>query len=522
MKLWIVSMECAGIAEAGGVKNVTFSLAKEFCSLKNTVTLFIPVFKCTSWENIIDIKTDVLSSEISICGNTEKISYIQAKSKDGGFNIVFVNHSCFSEKEAVYTYTENEQNQNPEHKKGCGHSDTLFMDICFQKAVIEYGKLISKSSLPEIIHCQDASTSTIPAFLKYNKLYSKTKSVVTIHNAGPAYHHNFTSIGEAAWYTELPTELLEASTNRGTVEPFLLASEAGANISTVSEVYAQELLNPEKAEVTDGLAPIFYAKKIKITGITNGFDYDRYNPQNKNDSHLPFEFNPEKLELEGKIKCRKFFIQNIVNTENFDCEGIKKFGKLECSLNLEKEVFISYHGRITSQKGISVLTDAIPAIISNFPNVRFIIAGQGEPFLEANIISLTEKFPGKITFMNGYDKVVARLSTAVSDFIVLPSYFEPCGLEDFIAQSYGTIPVAHKTGGLNKIIDGTTGFLYENNTAEALIAKLSEVITLLSVKKSMMNKIIKAGALSVHKEYYWKNVIQKKYIPYFKEIIKKV
>ena len=273
-------------------------------------------------------------------------------------------------------------------------------------------------------------------------------------------------------------------------------------------------------EETEGLAPIFAARNIEIKGITNGFDFDRYNPVSKDASKLPFEFEPEKNDLDGKLKCRKFFVQNIVNTDNFKAGGIKKYGKLECSTEYTKEIYIAYHGRSTTQKGISILTAAVPAILENFPDVRFIFAGQGEPRLEIDIVRLTEKYPGRVTFMNGYNQTVVRLATAVSDFIVLPSFFEPCGLEDFIAQVYGTVPIAHRTGGLNKIEDGRTGFLYESNTAGVLTAKLTEAIMLKMLRPSQIARMVKSGAYSVHHEYLWKTVIQKKYLPFFKEILK--
>ena len=520
MKLWVVSMECAGIAEAGGVKNVTYSLCKEFAGLKNKVTLFIPIFKCNQWDILSEIKDLNLSAEIELCGKKEKVSYTTAKCIKGNFDVVFINNHCFADKEAVYTYTENEEKQNPNHRRGTGHEDLLYKDILFQKAVAEYGTFILRSEIPDILHCQDASAACLPAFISLKKCFKKTQTVVTIHNAGPCYHHQFSCIGEAAWYTGLHTELLEKSMNGKTVEPFLISANCGANLTTVSETYAQELLNPENSKQTEGLAPIFAEKGIQIKGITNGFDFDRYNPSDRAASKLPFEFNPEKNDLDGKLKCRKFFIQNIVNTDNYDTAGINKFGKLECSTEFIKETYIFYHGRITSQKGISVLTAAIPAIIENYQNVRFVIAGHGESVLELEIIALTEKYPGKITFMCGYNQAVVRIATAACDFIVLPSFFEPCGLEDFIGQCYGTIPVAHRTGGLNKIEDGKTGFLYQNNTPEGLAAALSEIITIKELKPGVINKMIKAAALSVHQKYYWKNVIQKKYLPFFKDILK--
>ncbi|MDY5123954.1 MAG: glycogen/starch synthase [Treponema sp.] len=519
MKLWIVSMECAGIAEAGGVKNVTYSLCKEFSELNHKTTLFIPVFGCNSWEHIADVE-DVQSVEFELCGKKETVTYSKGFNTEGNFNVVFINHHGFSEKEDVYTYTEHESQLNPLFVKGTGHVDGLFLDVLFQRAVCEYSKVVNRSEIPDIIHCQDASAAILPAFMKEYKPLKKVQSVVTVHNAGPAYHHNFSSVGEAAWYTKLPVELLENSMNHGSVEPFLLAANSGAYISTVSEQYAEEITDPENYELTDGLSPIFFEKKINVKGITNGFDFDRYNPEDKRVSLLPFEFSPEKGEMDGKFKCRKFFIQNVVNTDNFNSKGIKKFGKLECSSDFTKETYICYHGRLTGQKGINVLIEAIPAIIENFPFVRFVLAGQGDPVFEKNIIELTQQYEGKVTFMNGYNRVVARLVSASCDFIVLPSYFEPCGLEDYIAQVYGTLPIAHKTGGLNKIVDEKTGFLYRTNKSDCLVAKISEVIMIKELKSSFITKMIKNASQTVRKEYLWKTVIQKKYLPFFKEILK--
>jgi len=520
MKLWIVSMECAGISEAGGVKNVTYSLCKEFSALNHKVTLFVPVFGCNTWDDISDYE-DLQPLSISICGKTEEVMYKKGHCVSGNFEVIFICHKVYKEKLGVYTYTEQEQALNPKHVKGNGHEDVAFMDVLFQKAVLEYSKIIPRSEVPEIIHCQDASTALIPGLVPQYKALKKTKSVVTIHNAGPYYHHEFSSLGEAAWYTGIDTPTLEKSLNKGKVEPFLVAATAGANVTTVSEDYAKEIINPLNVELTDGLAPIFAERKVQIEGITNGFDFDRYNPEHKEQSLLPFEYSPEQNDLEGKFKCRKFFIQNVINTDNFNLSGVKKYGKLECSTDNSKETYICYHGRVTSQKGISVLIEAIPSVVENYPDVRFIIAGQGEPALEDELVILTRKYPGKITYLNGYNKKIARLAVAVSDFIVLPSFFEPCGLEDFIAQVFGTIPIAHKTGGLNKIQDEKTGFLYVKNTSESLAAKIAHVMTLKELKPASISKLIKAGAASVRKEYQWKTVIQKKYLPYFKELLKK-
>ena len=524
MNIWIISRECAEIAEAGGVKNVTFSLCKDFQELKQNVTLFIPIYKCTNFDFIKNLSEEKNETEIEINNKKVPVKYVTGTFKNGNFSIVFIKNDSFSEKEGIYTYTNNEQKINPEHQKGKGHEDALFLDILFQKAVIAYGNFIQNEQIPDVIHCQDASTACLPALIKenpvYNKIFSKTKTVVTIHNAGPAYHHNFKDIEEARLLTELSTETLKHAENNGKIEPFLLADDAGSYLTTVSEKYAEEITDPEKDNETENLASIFAKRKTVITGITNGIDYYRYTPKDTSISMLPYPYNPETGDLKGKELCQNYFLNEL---NNFDSNkdffaGLTKYGSIETKKD-EKPIYIAYHGRIASQKGITLLIDAIPVILNNFPEVRFIIAGQGESEIENELIRISSKNKGKVVYLNGYNKSAVRLATASCDFAVLPSFFEPCGLEDFIAQIYGTLPVAHSTGGLTKIVNYKNGFLYTNNTTESLIAKLSEVISIKKYNPAIINNMIITAANDVHSNYYWKNVIETKYIPFFEKII---
>ena len=274
MNLWIVSMECAGIVEAGGVKNVTFSLCKEFSKLNQKVTLFLPVLKCNSWDLIKDLNNNYIKDvRIFHCGKDEFVSYSKAFCTDGNFEIVFINHLAFSNKEAVYTYTENEEKLNPSHKKGSGHVDTLFMDTIFAKAVCLYSTFVSKDQLPHIIHCQDASTALVPLFAKKYSCLEKSKCVVTIHNAGPAYHHSFSDMNEAIYYTDLSEKELLPAKNNNCLEPFLLAANSGAVLTTVSEDYAKEITDIIQQKI-DSLNKMFrfgcsmywnvYAKDVDV------------------------------------------------------------------------------------------------------------------------------------------------------------------------------------------------------------------------------------------------------------------
>ena len=113
------------------------------------------------------------------------------------------------------------------------------------------------------------------------------------------------------------------------------------------------------------MSAVFAERKIKVTGITNGIDYERYNPENTEISKLPYAFNPEKNILDGKYQCRKSLLEML--DSGCRLEGISQYGSIEAG---EECVYISYHGRLTTQKGLSVLIEAVPYILGNFDKWR--------------------------------------------------------------------------------------------------------------------------------------------------------
>ncbi len=527
MKLWIVSREYAGIAEAGGVKNVACSLSENLVKTGNQVTLFIPLYGCTDISSACDYQC-VWHQPVQVRVGESSCHVCFAHCNSNGVEIVFVCHRAFSEKMGVYTYTQNEQEKDPSHVRGSGHKDTLFLNVLFQKAVVLYGMTCPQSESPQIIHCQDAAAALFPALMENEKklnrqlknFFSHSKCVVTIHNAGPGYHHAFENLNQAAWYTGIPEDKLFCGLNGSRVEPFLLAAETSI-ITTVSPQYAEEIMSG-KTE-TDGLSEEFRKRGIKIYGITNGIDVTRYDPSNTNNSLLPYAFAPEKKDFDGKIKCRNFFLEKYAfepsESKALCDEGLEKFGYL--SGDDDNCVYIAYHGRIVSQKGISILVKAAEILVSQKLQVRFIIIGQGQPELEREIENFAEANPGKCVYFKGYSRFLSRLSIASADFAVFPSFFEPCGLEDLIAQIYGTIPVAHATGGLCKIIDDETGFLYKDNTPEELASVLHSLAVIkIRAGGNIFNSMTSYTARNVRTEFSWETVTREKYIPLYQSIIR--
>lgn len=532
MVIWLVSREYAGIAEAGGVKNVSCSLCENLVRLGHKVTLFIPKYGCTDFTNVSYYQKSVVPPiPVFVSGKNESVSFDTGVIS--GVEIVFVCHPQFEEKDGVYTYTEQEEKQDPSKIRGSGHKDALFLNVLFQKAVVAYGQYCSHEQIPDIIHCQDATTALIPTFVAESVgkniasqiVFGRTKCIVTIHNAGPGYHHSFSSLSEAAQFTGLPIETLRRGMCAQGVEPFLLAADH-ATLTTVSPQYAREIM--DGTTETAGLSEEFRARRIQIEGITNGIEFDKYDPTDTKKSMLPYEFNPIKKDLSGKYHCRKVFMEQFsfnseVQKTATKVTGIEQCGNLSYGSASDpcEPVYITYHGRIVRQKGIDVLAEAADLILSKDLPVRFIFIGQGEPALENELAVLSLKYSGKCIFLRGYDRKLTRLCTAVADFIALPSKFEPCGLEDFIAQLFGTIPIAHATGGLCKIIDEQTGFLYWPDTAEELASIIKSLIMLKQAEPELFNNMISYAAQYVKEHYSWRTVVKEQYLKLYKSLLDK-
>ncbi|HKL85034.1 MAG TPA: glycogen/starch synthase [Treponemataceae bacterium] len=513
--IWYVTREYAGIAEAGGVKNVACALAEGCARKGSSVLVFIPAYGCVSIQGAVSFGT-----EISIAGKFHSVSFREFA--HNGVRIVLIESDIYREKSDVYVYTKAEAALIQGNPHMQGHFDSDLLNMLLQFSVIQYS--ILSGLIPDVIHCQDAHTAILPALIRTNPVlnnhFISTKIVVTIHNAGAGYRQIIPGISRAQQVTQLTEEVLQMAFFNENVEPFLLSALYG-NLTTVSPWYARELTSASFNHFTEGLSGEFERRHISITGITNGIDFNRYDPRDTSISHLPFSFDPSCGDLAGKYKCRDFFL-NELNKNNIPV-GIEQFGSIDTK---KTNVFFSYHGRIAWQKGITDFVKSAAIVLDSLPEARFLVLGQGDPMLEILLIKMTEKYGGRFLFLRGYERSLARLIVAVSDFLVLPSVFEPCGLEDFIGQIFGTIPVANAVGGLQKILHGKTGFLYTSGSKEepekTLASLLLSVASPLIVSGSIgcgtipaYDEIIRYAALRVKEQYNWDEIIETSYAPIY-------
>lgn len=517
--LWLVTREYAGIAEAGGVKNVACSLAEGLARAGVAVTAFLPRYGCVATEG-----TRLFTVSVAAAGEIHTVGF--SLYRRDGVDIVFVDSPIYLEKYAVYVYTDEEASHIPGAVRGKGHFDVDMMNVLFQRSVLEYA--LRQGMVPDIIHCQDAHTASLPAIARtdprFAEAFRRSGFVVTIHNAGPGYRQTIQGLDQAMRITGLSREAIAPAMFDGRFEPFLLAS-AYARLSTVSPWYARELTSDEGNANSDGLAGEFRRRGVEIDGITNGIDYARYDPRDPSVSLLPFKFDPASGDLSGKYRCRSDFLEGLQSLSPES--GVVCFGSIDPDPHA---VYFSYHGRVAWQKGIDVLERAAKEVLDTLPFARFLILGQGDPVLETLLIRMASRYSGRFVYLRGYERSLARMAVAVSDFIVLPSAFEPCGLEDFIAQIFGTIPVAHAVGGLRKIRDGENGYLYYSEAGDVDSAVLSRLLVKLGdavVEGGGIGcaavpgyaGLIEAAAREVRERYSWERIIDERYMPLYENVL---
>lgn len=354
------------------------------------------------------------------------------------------------------------------------HPDTFAF---FDKAVVE---VIAQNCLlwtPHIIHCNDVHTGLLPLLVRESRLAVKT--MLTIHNLsyqGKAPVKVLTKLGiDESKCKVLKWEIASKQIN------FLMEGIVHADvITTVSPTYGREIMTEEFGS---GLEEILRGREGRIFGILNGIDDEwRYMihrhvikyPYLLSKRHLVESTNSNKLYswVEGK-RLNKMYLQK----------------KLRLKID-SKIPMISFIGRFDAkQKGIDIMHKMMRRL--SLPKYQFVILGSGDHEWEERFQWLSTFYPKYVSCNFKFDDILAHQIYAASDFIVIPSKFEPCGLIQMIAMLFGTLPIAHKTGGLiDSIQDGKNGFLFGKYTSEALEKTMKKALQIWHYHKSDYQKMV--------------------------------
>lgn len=291
---------------------------------------------------------------------------------------------------------------------------------------------------PDLVHANDWPASLAPAYMQWNDVHKP--SILTVHNL--AYQGVFNR--ERATDLGIPGSALGVKGVEfyGSVSFLKAGLFYASHITTVSPTYAQEILTPEQGCGLDGLLRE-RADHGELTGILNGID-ESYDPGS--DPHLVHHFGCS--DMSGK-------------TDN--AADIRYRFRLTESAG----PLFALVSHLVHQKGVDLVVEAAHSILDH--GGQIIATGEGEPHLEQAMASLAEQYPGSVGVHIGFEESLARRIYAGSDFLLMPSRFEPCGLSQMYAQRFGCLPIARKTGGLiDTIQDNITGFLFDAPSVSAL------------------------------------------------------
>jgi starch synthase len=327
--------------------------------------------------------------------------------------------------------------------------------IFFSKACLSLARTFEIP--PVIIHAHDWHTSLLPAYLFFSKsrdpFWTNTASVMTIHNLAFQGQYSARLFEESG----LPREAwhMNGAEHYGSFNMMKAGIAYADMITTVSPNYAREILTPEFGS---GLEGILRTRIDRIQGILNGVDYSIWDPGH--DHFLMYNYTPERMS--GKQECKKTLLYVMGFHPRFMTRPI-----------------LGFIGRLRDQKGIDLLIDIIPDLMSM--DVGLIVLGEGDLFVETQLGYFVEQFQGQMAVCIGYTEEKSHQIMAGTDIFVMPSRYEPCGLTQLYSLRYGTLPVVSEVGGLLDTIvgypqQGCTGFTFSPVTAQRFLQAIQRAL----------------------------------------------
>jgi starch synthase len=333
---------------------------------------------------------------------------------------------------------------------------------------------------PDIVHCNDWQSGLVPALLSLEA--NRPATVFTIHNL--AYQGLFP---KATWTSlNLPRQLWNSDgIEFNGMLSFIKGGLAYADhITTVSQTYAEEI---QAADFGYGLEGLLSYRKDDLTGIINGIDADQWSP----------ETDPNISERYDILTLPK---------KQFNKAALQNKHALPVDSNIPVFVLIS---RLVEQKGIDMIVECLPEMLT-LP-LQFILLGKGEKHFEEQLSNFAKMYPDKIAITLGYDEALAHQLEAGADVFLMPSRFEPCGLNQLYSQRYGTVPIVRKTGGLADTVVDTlpetlrnktaTGFVFNDATSGSLMEAIKRALIVYSQPETW--KQLQTSGMQ--KDYSWNN-----------------
>jgi starch synthase len=444
MKVLYASFECTPFVKVGGLADVVGSLPKVLKDMSVDVRIVIPLHKKIDREKF---KLKNLGLKVLIPVGNEYIEGSIWTTKNDNVQVYFIENTRFFDRTEVYATEEGDYQDNP------------LRFIFFSRAVLETAKAVDFQ--PDIIHCHDMQTGLIPAYLKtlykIDAFFQNTKTVFTIHNIAyqGVYGAEMHFVAGFPLFDFVPEKL----EYYGKIN-FMKAGIVYADIvTTVSPTYAKMIssLHSEGRGLEGVLSK--RASEGKLFGILNGIDYSEWNPET--DVFIKANFN------EKNIETKKLCKEDLQQVCSFEQKDVPLYGMVS---------------RLDPLKGVDLIARVLPQFLSE-QDVQVVILGKGYKNLQQQLEKIQQQFPKKFRLFLEFNNPLAHKIYAGSDFFLMPSNSEPCGLGQMMAMSYATAPIVFKTGGLADTVEQFdvrtltgNGFVFEKYTAEDFYKSLLDTI----------------------------------------------
>ncbi|HTV97306.1 MAG TPA: glycogen synthase [Steroidobacteraceae bacterium] len=408
LKVCMLSAEIVPFAKTGGLADVAGALVRELSRVGHEVRAFMPLYAAVKRSQPATQPVPGLQNVGVTIGSRVYAFSVRTVSMPGAqVSIYLIDCPELFDRPAIYT-------RDPdEHRRF----------LLFTRAALE--SCLRMGFAPDIFHCHDWHTGFLPLFLKSTyspvPLFARSRSVLTIHNIG------YQGVFPSAFISDLgliaPESLLDAADLQfGVINSLKSGIKFADAITTVSPTHAREIT---ETALGMGMEATLRARPDAVIGILNGVDYEEWDP--RRDPYLTEHFSAENLQGKHANKLRLLAAASLRIAPQSPLVGMVT--------------------RLASQKGIDILMDSLPQALGE-RDFGLVVLGSGEERYAAFFESLVRAFRGRAAFYSAQDEPLAHLIEAGSDMFLMPSQYEPCGLNQMYSLRYGTIPIVRRTGGL--------------------------------------------------------------------------
>jgi starch synthase len=478
MHIVFAASECAPWAKTGGLADVVSALPKTLVKLGHKVHVYLPYYRQVA--KAVPDAPVLLPSVTVPFPSYNRFARVLDGGNGDGVQVYFIDVPELFDRESFYSTPSGDYPDNAER----------FGTFC--RAVLEASKIIG---VPDVYHVHDWQSAMLAVMLRsiyyFDPVLRHVPALLTIHNAG--YQGTFpprTMETLLLPWDMFTFEKLEQHDQVNFLKGGIVYSDA---ITTVSPTYAQEI---QTKEFGNGLEDTLRSRSADLFGILNGADYSEWDPAT--DPLIAAHYSPKKLD--GKKECRRDLLHAF---------GLENVG--------DDTAIIGVVSRFATQKGIDFIVDIMDRLLKE--DVVLVMLGNGEEYYERLLTELAERYPAKVRVQVKFDNVMAHKIEAGSDMFLMPSRYEPGGLNQIYSLKYGTIPIVRATGGLQDSIDeepdgSGNGFKFRGYDPNALLEAIERALTVFKDKKTWKTMMKRA----MEQDFSWGKPAQE-YVRVYERII---